>query len=90
LSCDPRFPQRKLGKAVSFTARATHRRIFRCTHGVPWIDDQKIVIEIAEGIYNGRQWKDAPKGDAPGERHYPFYASGRVGWNSFPTAVLTM
>jgi hypothetical protein len=72
------FRSESLEKRLVFTARATHRRIFRCTHGVPWIDDQKIVIEIAEGIYNGRQWKDAPKGDAPGKRHRPSGTEGAI------------
>nr|WP_206086497.1 transposase [Mesorhizobium composti] len=34
---------------------------FPLAHGVPWVDDRRVVGGIVYAIRNGLQWKDAPK-----------------------------
>ena len=38
---------------------------FPLSHGVPRVDDRRVVSGIVYVIRNGLQWKDAPKGYGP-------------------------
>ena len=38
---------------------------FPLAHGVPRVDDRRVVSGIVYVIKNGLQWKDAPKGYGP-------------------------
>ena len=39
---------------------------FPLSHGVPRVDDRRVVSGIVYVIRNGLQWRDAPAGDAHG------------------------
>jgi transposase len=43
---------------------------FPLSHGVPWVDDRRVVSGIVYFIRNGLQWKDAPKGYGPHKTLY--------------------
>ena len=44
------------GKSVAFFPRA---------HGVPRVDERRVISGIMAGLRHGLQWKDAPKGVVP-------------------------
>ena len=37
------------------------KRYFPLSHGVPWVDDRKVVSGIIHVIRNGLRWRDAPE-----------------------------
>ena len=43
---------------------------FPLSHGVPRVDDRRVVSGIVYVIRNGLQWKDAPRGDGPHKTLY--------------------
>jgi transposase len=43
---------------------------FPLSHGVPRVDDRRVVSGIVYVIKHGLQWKDAPKGYGPHKRLY--------------------
>jgi transposase len=43
---------------------------FPLSHGVPRVDDRRVVSGIVYVIRNGLQWKDAPKGYGPHKMLY--------------------
>jgi len=43
---------------------------FPLSHGVPRVDDRRVVSGIVYVIRNGLQWKDAPKGYGPAKTLY--------------------
>lgn len=43
---------------------------FPLAHGVPRVDDRRVVSGIVYVIRNGLQWKDAPKGYGPHKTLY--------------------
>ena len=43
---------------------------FPLSHGVPRVDDRRVVSGIAYVIRNGLQWKDAPRGYGPHKTLY--------------------
>lgn len=43
---------------------------FPLSHGVPRVDDRRVVSGIVYVIRNGLQWKDAPKGYGPHKTLY--------------------
>ena len=43
---------------------------FPLAHGVPRVDDRRVVSGIVYVIHNGLQWKDAPKGYGPRKTLY--------------------
>ena len=43
---------------------------FSLSHGVPRVDDRRVVSGIVYVIRNGLQWKDAPKGYGPHKTLY--------------------
>ena len=45
-------------------------RYFPLSHGVPRVDDRRVVSGIVYVIRNGLQWKDAPKGYGPHKTLY--------------------
>jgi transposase len=46
------------------------RRYFPLSHGVPRVDDLRVVSGIIYVIKHGLQWKDAPKGYGPHKTLY--------------------
>ncbi len=53
---------------------------FPLTHGVPRVDDQRVVIGIIYVIRNGPQWKDKPKSYSPHRTlQKPFMRWSRLG-----------
>ncbi|WP_210214689.1 transposase, partial [Sinorhizobium medicae] len=50
---------------------------FPLSHGVPRVDDRRVVSGIVYVIKNGLQWKDAPKGYGPHRDCQEFCAVGR-------------
>jgi len=45
-------------------------RFFPLAHGVPRVDDRRVLSGIVYVIRNGLQWKDAPKGYGPHKTLY--------------------
>lgn len=43
---------------------------FLLSHGIPLVDDRRVVSGIAYVIKHGLQWKDAPTGYGPHKTHY--------------------
>jgi transposase len=53
---------------------------FPSAHGVPRVDDRRVVSGIVYVIRNGLQWKDAPKAYGPHKTLYdPFMRWSRLG-----------
>lgn len=50
---------------LSARQMARIERYFPLSHGVPRVDDWRVVSGIVYVIRNGLQWKDAPKGYGP-------------------------
>ncbi|GLH28142.1 IS5 family transposase [Acetobacter pasteurianus] len=74
------------GKAVSdvfLLSETQMRRIepfFLQAHGIPRVDDRRVLSGIVYVIRNGRQWKDAPKAYDPHKTLYNrFIRWGRLG-----------
>ena len=44
---------------------------FPLPHGVPRVDDRRVVSGIVYVIKHGLQWKDAPKGYGPHKHTFP-------------------
>jgi transposase len=54
---------------------------FPLSHGVPRVDDRRVVSGIVYVIRNGLQWKDAPKAYGPHKTLYNrFIRSSRLGF----------
>ena len=49
---------------------ALNSPFFPLAHGVPRVDDRRVVSGIVYAIRNGLQWKDAPKGYGPRKTLY--------------------
>ena len=59
---------------------------FPLVHGVPRVDDRRVVSGIVHVIKHGLQWKDAPKGYGPHKKLYNrFIRRSRMGvrWSPF-------
>ena len=70
-------------------SEAQMRRIgpyFPLSHGVPRVDDRRVVSGIIFVILNGLRWRDAPKDYGPHKTIYnrlaspPFGSSAGAGW----------
>jgi len=71
---------------------ALNSPFFPLAHGVPRVDDRRVVSGIVYVIRNGLQWKDAPKGYGPprdGNRMVAVYrdrlgsgGASRVSWRA--------
>jgi hypothetical protein len=62
---------------------------FPLAHGVPRVDDRRVVSGIVYVIKNGLQWKDAPKGYGPHKTLYNrFIRWSRLGGSSISPQVI--
>ena len=64
-------------------SRAQMRRIepyFPLSHGVPRVDDRKVLSGIVFVIRNGLRWRDAPKGSTARTRRSTTASSAGAAW----------
>ncbi|RKK06164.1 transposase [Pseudoroseomonas wenyumeiae] len=54
-------------------------RSFPLSHGVPRVDDQRVVSGIIHAIRNGLRWRDAPAEYGPHKTLYRFIRWNRMG-----------
>ena len=64
---------------------------FPLSHGVPRVDDRRVVSGIVYVIRNGLQWKDAPKDYGPHKTLYNrFIRWSRLGVSPSPDSAAKM
>ena len=53
-------------------------RFFPLSHGIPRVDDRRIISGIVFAIKNGLRWRDAPRGYGPHKTIYIGLCDGAV------------
>jgi transposase len=61
---------------------------FPLSHGVPRVDDRRVVSGIIYVIRNGLQWKDAPAGYGPHKTLYNRIFAGLAGEGPKPERIM--